>query len=82
MCCKLPKGFACALGIDDKLSICSPGTANGKVRLFPCCLVLKNENLDNGREEMYLHNWEDIAASNSMEMRKPESFLGFQYPIG
>jgi len=47
-----------------------------------CCLILKNENLDNGREEMYLHNWEDIAASNSMEMRKPESFLGFQYPIG
>jgi len=35
-----------------------------------------------GREVMYLHNWEGIAALNSMEKRKPESFLGFQCPIG
>jgi len=50
-----------------------------------CCLILKNENLDNGREEMYLHNWvATIAASNSTEKRKPEDyqriFWGFNIP--
>jgi hypothetical protein len=44
MCCKLPKEFPCALGIDGIFTdpICSPGTANGKVRniVLVYCLPL------------------------------------------